>query len=105
LLRVPALKKYWFSKKDRFKNRVFQGISLSVLATSDWRSGGSDMQLRILGRTCFIVSLPFGVLTNSQIALIPSGDARYSRTISCPCGDAIYDVIIPFMGSIVITCS
>jgi hypothetical protein len=52
-----------------------------------------------------MVSLPFGVFTNSQMVLIPSGDARYSRTISCPWGDAIYDVIIPFMGSIVITCS
>jgi len=50
-------------------------------------------------------SLPFGVLTNSQIALLPSGDERYSWTISLPCGVAMYAVIIPFMGSIVITCS
>jgi hypothetical protein len=91
--------------KRQDKKRVFQGISLSVLVTSDWRSDGRDMQLRILGRTCFMVSLPFGVLTNSQIVLIPSGDERYSRTISCPWGDAIYDIIIPFIGSIVTTCS
>jgi hypothetical protein len=44
----------------------------------------------MLGRTCFIASLPFGVVTNSQIAFWASGDASY-------------EVIIPFMGSMVTT--
>jgi len=66
--------------------------------TSDWRSAGRHRQLRILGRACFIACLPFFVEVNSQIAFWPSGDDRYSRIISCPCGEARYEVIICFMG-------
>jgi hypothetical protein len=53
----------------------------------------------MLGRTFFITALPFVVEENSQIAFWPSGEERYSRIISCPCGDARYDVIILLMGS------
>jgi hypothetical protein len=59
-------------KKDIPVKRVFYGISLSFPETIDWGSRGSDIHPRMPGRTCFITSLAFGVVTNSQIAFWPS---------------------------------
>jgi hypothetical protein len=54
----------------------------------------------MLGRTCFITSLAFGVVTNSQIVFWPSrGEIITDHFLSQ--GDARNEVIIPSMGSMV----